>query len=136
MSTPRIGGKTLQEWLADDPLLQDLVSLNEVSWFNPATVPYELAMQGIELTDSDVADAAAGLERFRPYIAKVFPETRNAGGLIESPLKDVSAFQKALCEHFSMHLSGRLLAKLDSHLPISGSIKARGGIYEVLKHAE
>ena len=136
MSTPLIGGKTLQEWLADDPLLRDLVSLNEVSWFNPATVPFKLAMQGMELTDSDVADAAARLERFRPYIAKVFPETRNAGGLIESPLKDVSAFQKALCEHFSMHLSGRLLAKLDSHLPISGSIKARGGIYEVLKHAE
>ena len=69
-------------------------------------------------------------------MALAFPETAKTGGIIESPLAEMEKMRPYLEEEAGGEIQGRLLLKLDSHLPISGSIKARGGIYEVLKHAE
>lgn len=130
-----IGGKTIAQW-RQQPTIRDLMDLKETFWLNPGWVETEQALAQCSLSMADVEDAAARLARFAPYLAQVFPETAPAGGLIESPLTQVPRLQQALARKWGLELPGRLLLKQDSHLPISGSIKARGGIYEVLKHAE
>lgn len=118
------------------PVLADVAAIRELFWVNPQAWPASQALPTVPLGPADVADAAARLERFRPYLAQVFPETAPQGGRIESALRAAPALQEALAQAAGRSFPGRLLVKLDSHLPISGSIKARGGIYEILKLAE
>ena len=129
-------GKTLESWCASYPLIRDLVALQETTWFNPGVAPVAQAIGDVGLTEADVADASARLTRFASYLRQAFPETASSGGIIESDIVPVSHLQQLLGERYNQVLTGSLWLKRDSHLPISGSIKARGGIYEVLKQAE
>jgi len=83
---------------------------------------------------ADILEAEARLYRFAPFIRSVFPETGN--GLIESPLVFVPTARQALEKAYGKPIPGSLWIKADSELPVAGSIKARGGIHEVLKVAE
>jgi D-serine dehydratase len=131
-----VKGKGIQTWLKQYPLLNKLISMEEVFWLNPNLKKFEAASLTSPLTFEDVRDAEERLKRFTPYIAKVFPETRKTNGIIESPLVRIPSMKQSMEKHSQQPIAGELLLKCDSHLPISGSIKARGGIYEVLKHAE
>lgn len=118
------------------PLVRDLVDLKEVVWFNPAATTTTQGLPYVGLTQDDVIDAQARLQRFAPYLVKAFPETASTQGIIESEVIDIPKMKVALEQRYHTPISGQLRLKKDSHLPISGSIKARGGIYEVLAHAE
>ncbi len=120
----------------DYPLVRDLVDLKEVVWFNPNVTSTDQGLPYVGLTQNDVMDAQARLQRFAPYLMKAFPETASTEGIIESAVVDIPQMKGALEKRYNTLIEGQLRLKKDSHLPISGSIKARGGIYEVLTHAE
>lgn len=128
--------ENMQKLITQYPLVEDLVALKETTWFNPGTTSLAEGLPYVGLTEQDVKGAHARLARFAPYLAKAFPETAATGGMIESEIVAIPAMQKRLEKQFGQTISGEILLKKDSHLPISGSIKARGGIYEVLAHAE
>lgn len=132
-----IAGQSLQQWQADYPLIQRLLALEETVWFNEQVGPNSMAhFNEVGLTAADIQDAADRLKRFAPYLARLFPAARSTAGILESPLVALPDMQAELENRWGQTMPGQLWAKLDSHLPVSGSIKARGGIYEVLKHAE
>lgn len=129
------------EWIAAakarrDPVLDDLQRCREQLWINPQVTAFASVQSGLPLSYSDIEDAAARLERFAPYLKAVFPETSERDGIIESDLIRLDKGTQAVAKLLDTEPPGRLLMKCDSHLPISGSIKARGGIYEVLHYAE
>ncbi|CNG80962.1 D-serine ammonia-lyase [Yersinia kristensenii] len=126
----------IDKLITDNPLVKKLINLEEVTWFNPQATTVEKGLPYVGLTAQDVADAEARLQRFAPYLCLAFPETQPTKGIIESEVVAIPAMQNALQQRYGVEITGRLLLKKDSHLPISGSIKARGGIYEVLTHAE
>ena len=105
-------------------------------WTNPqrlAQPPATLQALGQRISLQDTRAAAARMARCAGLLARVFPELAESGGVVESPLLPADALQGALGLGAGQ---GRLLVKADHRLPVAGSIKARGGMHEVLELAE
>ncbi|AFM00681.1 D-serine ammonia-lyase [Desulfitobacterium dehalogenans ATCC 51507] len=125
------------EFISHIPVIQDLIAARETFWINPYYRSVEkLHGPRREIDLSNILDADERLRRFAHYIVKAFPETQPAQGLIESPVIPIESMHRYLESHYGVQIPGEIWLKCDNYLPVSGSIKARGGIYEVLKHAE
>ena len=122
--------------IANNPLIKNMVDKKEVVWINPKEINYTEYEKNLPIKDQELKEAEERLKRFAPFIKKVFPETEETNGIIESPLEEIFNMQKELEKKYHTEIPGKLYLKMDSHLPVAGSIKARGGVYEVLKHAE
>lgn len=78
------------------------------------------------ITTTMVQTAAERLDRFAPLLAYLFPELEKTQGIIESPLMPLRLFDE-------LSEGGRFWLKGDHALAVAGSVKARGGIHEVLE---
>ena len=126
----------IAELIRTNAVLKDISDQKEILWINPDRIPCSTAIEKCELTMVDIEDAERRLERFAPFIMAKFPETAGRKGLIESELTEIPAMKELLNRKYKSGITGKLLLKKDSHLAIAGSVKARGGIYEGLKHTE
>ena len=107
--------------------MEQLRSREPFFWRNP---DYGCGESSAEFSLRDMLDAEARLARFAPLLAQLFEEAAEQFGIIESRLLDVPCLTDKLCPR------AKILLKADHDLPVAGSVKARGGIYNVLCFAE
>lgn len=119
-----------------EKLIENLQKCQESFWINPSVKSAKKELANAFISKKEIEEARARLNRFKPLFVSLFKETKSKAGIIESPFVAGIDFKKALERYKNTKIQGDVYLKLDSHLPISGSIKARGGIYEVLAHTE
>lgn len=117
-------------------ILQSIRKQKEIFWINPNLKETELANEQTRYSMATVQDVEDRLQRFASYFRLVFPETEKNDGLLESEITKLNGMTNWLEEQYDQELPGNLYLKRDDLLPISGTIKSRGAIYEVLKYAE
>jgi len=107
-------------------------------WRNPSVVSFSGAvLSRLELSPKDFKDAHNRWNSFRPMFKKLFPLELEKDpcwdGSVKSELRELGPeFNKA----FKLPTKWHTFMKMDSHLQVCGSVKARGGLYEVFKTAQ
>ncbi|MDX0619801.1 D-serine ammonia-lyase [Sinorhizobium medicae] len=123
---------TLQ--LPNDPARSDVLSAGPTLWINSLYRDDAIGDTCLPLVPDQVDVAQSDWERLAPLLETCFPELKKTAGAIRSDLTELHALREAL--GYGGGEFGRVFAKADSALPVAGSIKARGGVYEVFVFAE
>lgn len=124
----------IRSFIQEAPILQKIKDRKPVLWLNPNKKEMS-RMPHAPLKEEDMYEAAELWERFAPFLKETFPETRQSDGKIESPLQEIPKMKELLSSQ-GTPIEGRFFIKCDNALPIAGSIKARGGFFEVMHYAE
>ncbi|WP_439627390.1 D-serine ammonia-lyase [Shinella sp.] len=120
--------------LPNDPALDDVLAARPTLWINPLYRDNAIGDASLPLTSDHVDEAQANWTRLAPLLETCFPELKATAGAIRSNLIELETLRDAL--GYGGAEFGRVFVKADSALPVAGSIKARGGVYEVFVFAE
>ncbi|SHG46727.1 D-serine ammonia-lyase [Salegentibacter echinorum] len=124
----------IDSFVRTSPILKDVIRAKPVAWLNPELQ----SMRNIpefSIDKEDMKEAEQLWKRFAPFFVKAFPELNESHGILESPLREIPNMQSLLNKN-NGEIEGRLFLKCDNELPVTGSIKARGGFFEIMKYAE
>lgn len=126
----------MEKRVVTSKILEQVKNEEEVFWINPRFKKTEETLNQAPYTYTDIQEAEDRFQRFAPFIQLAFPETKEREGLLESEITAIPSMKKWLADTYQTNLPGDFYIKRDDLLPISGTIKSRGAIYEVLKYAE
>lgn len=120
--------------LPENPARDDVLAGRPTLWLNPGLRPGGIDDAALPVRPAQVAEATANWQRLAPLLAACFPDLVESAGRIRSNLIEAAGLRDALGYQGTEY--GRIFVKADSDLPVAGSIKARGGVYEVFMFAE
>jgi D-serine dehydratase len=96
-------------------------------WLRPRAAP---RTDQTPITPGEIREAEQRLGRFRPVLAALFTTTNGPAASWDGRIRS------ALLEYPRQRDLPALLVKADHDLPMTGSVKARGGVYELLCRVE
>jgi len=120
--------------LPENPARADVLAARPTLWTNPRYAENAIEDAALPVRSSDVDEAQENWHRLAPLLSVCFPELGATDGAIRSDLVLLDEMREAL--GYGAAAFGTVLVKADNALPVAGSIKARGGVYEVFLFAE
>lgn len=114
--------------------IEQLAKGEPTFWLNPQYGQEPKAGNASLLTMDALQEARARFAAYTPLLKRLFPDAFKSVDGIASAVQDVTDYFHETLKIGQEH--SKIFLKMDSELPIAGSIKARGGIYEVLLHTE
>jgi D-serine dehydratase len=94
MNTVHFEQKEIDIWIQKYPLLNKIIKLEPVVWLNPKSNKMN-QISSLPVNKHDMEEAARLWQRFAPFLAREFPETKMTKGIIESPLRKISNMKKS-----------------------------------------